>query len=85
VFALEPVPKPKQQDEPVDVEVMIIIRNEDGEPLSTSTEVFSWNDMWKNKLFAACIDTVPAEVGSYTIELYFDGMLLKTRTFQIAE
>lgn len=85
VFALEPVPKPKQQDEPVDVEVMIIIRNEDGEPLSISTEVFSWNDMWKNKLFAACIDTVPAEVGSYTIELYFDGMLLKTRTFQIAE
>ena len=85
VFALEPVPKPAMQEEPVDVEVMIIIRTEDGEPLAFSTETFSFNDMWKNKLFATCIDTVPSEAGSYTIELYFDGMLLKTRTFQIAE
>ena len=85
VFALEPVPKPKQQDEPVDIEVTLIIRTKDGEPLAVSTETFSWNDMWKNKLFATCIDTVPSEVGSYILEMYFDGMLLKTASFQIAE
>ncbi|MBQ6798725.1 MAG: protein kinase [Oscillospiraceae bacterium] len=85
VFALEPIPKPAAQEEPVDVEVMLIIRNADGAPVTYSVETMSWNDMWKYKLFAACIDDVPEEPGTYSIELYFDSMLLKVREFLIAE
>ena len=85
VFGVEPIYRPIQQDDPVDVEVMLVVRNEDGDPVAFSTETMSWNDMWDEKLFAASITTVPEEEGNYTLELYFDNMFANSKKFIIAQ
>jgi len=85
VFGLEPNTRPAAQDEPEDVDVMLVIRNEDGDPISFSLETMSWNDMWDEKLFAALIETVPEEEGNYTLELYFDNKSVSSQKFIIAQ
>ena len=39
--------------------------------------------MWPDKRFAAAIDTVPDEAGSYKLELYFNNQLLRSAEFTI--
>lgn len=85
VFGFEPIRKPAKQDEPVDVDIMLLIRNENGDPVAVSLQTRSWNDMWNDKLFLAAINSIPEEAGSYSIELYFDGQLVSTQKFRISE
>jgi len=65
------------------VTTTIIIRNQSGDPLLTSQETKQWREMWNNYNCKIEIPTMPTEIGTYTIEVYFNGGLANVETFTI--
>ena len=82
ICVIEPEAEPQHQEEPETISVRLVIRNSSGKPVACSeTEDYNWNEMWPGKRFAAAIDTVPDEAGSYKLELYFNNQLLRSAEF----
>ena len=84
ICVIEPEAEPQHQEDPETISVRLVIRNSSGKPVASSeTEDHNWNEMWPGKRFAAAIDTVPDEAGSYKLELYFNNQLLRSTEFTI--
>lgn len=82
ICVIEPEAEPQHQEEPETISVRLVIRNSSGKPVASSEiEDYNWNEMWPGKHFAAAIDTVPSEAGSYKLELYFNNQLLRSAEF----
>ncbi len=67
--------------------VMFVIRNEAGQAISELTRVESkpWNTLWKNRYCTLDVPAMPADPGSYTVEIYFNGAFAVSKDFTITE
>ncbi|MBQ7801365.1 MAG: protein kinase [Oscillospiraceae bacterium] len=66
--------------------VLYVIRDAEGKVMGelVNVETFSWVTMWNDRYCYLTIPAIPAEAGSYTLEIYFDGALVLTKTLNIS-
>jgi len=65
------------------VTTMFVIRDQSGIPVLTAQQTKPWRDMWKSYNCKLEIPVMPTEVGTYVIEVYFNGGLANVETFTI--
>ena len=67
--------------------VMFVIRNEEGKVIPTFTRTLTkvWRDMWPGigKYCYLDIPVMPTAEGKYTLELYFNGQTVMSKSFSI--
>ena len=74
-----------------DITVMYVIRDESGTVLADhiAIENLDWRDgLWNGPNYHYCgldVPSVPAEPGSYTLDVYFDGLVIASVQFTITE
>lgn len=71
-----------------EVQVLYIIRSDNGraDPSLVGRETRNWHDLWAPSDYHYCelnLPHVPEEAGSYTVEVYFDGMLAVSVPFTV--
>lgn len=71
-----------------DMEVLYVIRGDDGrvDPSLAGRETKNWHDLWEPSDYHYCelnLPHVPETAGSYTAEIYFDGMLAVSVPFTV--
>ena len=68
-----------------DVDVLYVVRDGNGNiiPELCHGQTMDWKTMWTNRYFYPTLPTTPAEAGSYTMELYFNGALALSKVFTI--
>ena len=68
-----------------DVDVLYVVRDGNGNiiPELCHGQTMDWKTMWTNRYFYPTLPTAPAEAGSYTMELYFNGALALSKVFTI--
>lgn len=81
VFAVQAIYGVQASDS--ETQALYVIRNENGEPIHISSQTFSWNDMWANNLHVGALEFTPQAVGTYRLEIHFNGQLLRGKEFQI--
>lgn len=62
-----------------------VIRDAEGTPVSWDSNERSWTDMWRKNYCHLTVPALPAEPGSYTIEIYFNGQSVCDSSFTISE
>lgn len=77
-FVLESMSKLKDSDDTVNV--LIIVRNEDGTIVDYYMGEEVWNNMWTKDKFVGQLLRTPQEPGEYTLEFYFNGCRVKSTT-----
>lgn len=75
-FACESIAAPGDSDEAV--QVLLVVRNSQGAVVDYYTGEEIWNDMWIRKMYVGELARTPQEPGVYTLEIYFDGKLVRT-------
>ncbi len=68
-----------------EMEVLYVIRNADGDPIDYYTNTYQWNDMWSNDLHVGSLARTPQAVGTYRLDIYFNGDILRSKEFRIVE
>ena len=72
-----------------DISVMFIFRDSNGNPLPqlTNTITADWNVLWNNRSRYCSLDlpAIPDKAGQYTVEVYFNRLLVVTKTLTITE
>ncbi|MBO5130041.1 MAG: fibronectin type III domain-containing protein [Oscillospiraceae bacterium] len=65
--------------------VMFVLRDADGNVIGelVNTETYEWASMWKDRYAYLTIPELPAELGSYTVEVYFNNALVVNKTLNI--
>lgn len=72
------------------VDLLYVIRDENGQVVEDETQEFTWDSLWFERRHANTIPLPKKEgettstPGSYTLEIYINGMLLTQRDFIIA-
>lgn len=64
--------------------VLYVIRNQDGNPVYTTTTNSTFQQIWPQEYGKLNIPAMPTVAGSYDIEVYFNGGLAATQAFTIA-
>lgn len=57
------------------ITTLFVIRNENGNVISTSSQTRTWTDMWYKNYCELDIDATPQTPGNYTVSTYFNGQL----------
>ncbi len=65
------------------VTTLIVIRDENGVPVSVTSHDRVWNDMWINRYCKIEMPFMPETAGSYTAELYWGGAIVHTQSFTV--
>lgn len=65
------------------IEILYVVRDENGAPVSADKQTMVWNDMWDNGYCELDIPQIPAAEGSYTLEVYFNQKLASTTAFTV--
>lgn len=65
------------------VQILYVIRDADGNPVSDASDSRSWNDMWYQLRHTSTVPN-PGKAGDYTLEVYVDHALLKRIAFTIS-
>ncbi len=68
-----------------EVQVLYVVRNADGEPVDYYARTYQWNAMWSNDLHVGSLERTPQTPGTYTLEVYIDGMILRSKEFSVVE
>lgn len=70
-----------------DIEMMFIIRDAEGHTRMDllSKETIDWRSIWSNGYAYLDIPTMPAESGDYTVDLYWGGAYVVSKSFTITE
>lgn len=66
------------------VSILYVIRNQDGVPMLSASEVDNWKDMWSTSYCKMNIPMMPTTAGTYTVEVYFDGGLAHAQEFTVS-
>lgn len=66
-----------------EVVTLYVIRDAEGNRISANTESRTWDDMWDDRYAEFTIPVMPSNAGSYTVEIYFNGMAVTTQSFEI--
>lgn len=77
----------KVSDYSEDIKVTYIIRDSAGNVLQDlmTTETENWYPLWNGRYAYLNIPAVPAEVGEYTVDLYFNDAFVLSKNFKITE
>lgn len=65
------------------IDVLFMIRNSDGDPLSSSLKSYRWSDMWNKHYCELDIPNLPTASGNYIVNVYFNGGLVAEQSFTI--
>lgn len=72
-----------------EIAIVYVIRNEDGAPVLFGSELRSWENLWyKHWYHDTCelnIPVMPTEVGTYTMDVYFNNGLVHSQEFTIVQ
>ena len=70
-----------------DEEVIIsyVIRNESNTPVLFGVQSNTWKAMWPTTYCKLNVPAIPATEGSYTMEVYFNGMLVHEQPFTVSK
>ena len=66
------------------VRTLAVIRDESGNVVDTVTVTRSWSSMWYRNFGKLDLFELPTAPGNYTVEVYFNEMLVTTQNFTIA-
>lgn len=75
-FALETISNVQKSEDPVNI--LLVVRNEDGVVVDHYSGEEVWNEMWTKKKYVGELLRTPQEPGTYTLEIYFNGDVIKT-------
>lgn len=76
---------PKLKNAPKEeVSVLYVIRDQDGVPMLSASEVATWKDMWSTNYCKMNVPVMPTVAGTYTVEIYLDGGLAHAQTFTVS-
>lgn len=65
------------------VVTLYVIRDADGNLVSSKYESRAWNSMWYNRYGKLTIPFMPEIPGTYTVTIYFNGTAVTDQTFEI--
>ena len=65
------------------VVTLYVIHDAEGNLISNAYESRTWDEMWSYRQGKLTIPFMPEMPGTYTVDIYFDGMLATTQTFEI--
>ncbi len=68
-----------------EIVTLYVIRDANGDLVSTATESRTWTNMWYRSRGKLTIPFMPETAGNYTIEIYFNFAHVATHTFSIVE
>lgn len=60
------------------VSILLVVRNSDGQVVDYYSGTEVWNTMWTNRQYVGELLRTPQDAGTYTLEIYFNGRLVKT-------
>lgn len=80
-FAVQAISGVRGSSETVDV--LYVVRDADGLPVDYYSTTYQWNSMWSNDLHVGALARTPQTPGSYRLEIYVDGMILRGKNFEI--
>lgn len=66
------------------VRTLAVTRDENGNVVDTVTVIRSWSSMWYKSFGKLDLFKRPANPGNFTVEVYFNEMLVTTQSFTIA-
>jgi len=65
------------------ITALYVIRDEAGSLVSYASSVSAWRDMWYRRYCELNVPAIPDVPGTYTIEVYFNGMTAHEQTFTV--
>lgn len=65
------------------MDVLAIVRSEDGKLVDLALTQTNWSAMWEQKKFVGSFPRTPQTAGKYTLELLLNGQLLTSASFEI--
>ncbi len=65
------------------VNILYVVRDSNGTPVSMATQSFTWTQMWGNYYCELDIPNMPDMPGSYSISVYFNGGLAHEQNFTV--
>ena len=68
-----------------EIDVLYLVRDADGNPVSSSLQTFKWGQMWSKYYCELDIPNMPKQAGSYTINVYFNGGIAVEQAFTVTE
>ena len=66
-----------------DVITLYVVPDAEGKLIGTGTETQTWDAMWDNRWGELTSPIIPEVPGTYSLEVYFDGMSAITETFEV--
>ena len=67
------------------ITTLFVIRDENGNIVSTATTTEKWKKMWTDKYCELDIPSMPKVVGNYSISIFFDGEFAHEHSFTITD
>ncbi len=65
------------------INTVLVIRDANGNIISTSVTKETWKKMWTNSYCELNVPTLPETPGEYTVSIFFNGMLANQQNFTI--
>lgn len=66
-----------------DLTTLFVIRDAQGQTVSMTSSVRTWDDMWEGGYCEESVTSLPEAPGSYTLEIYLDSMVLGSLSFTV--
>ena len=80
-FALESLNGVRSSQE--EIQVKVVVKDDAGMIDSAANSKLIWDDMWDNNLFVGTPAQTPQVTGSYTLQIYFNGVLAGEANFKV--
>jgi len=66
-----------------EVSILFVTRNQQGDVIHSGIQVDTWKKMWPLTYYKLNAPAMPGTAGEYTMEIYFNGMLVHEQLFTI--
>lgn len=80
-FVVQAAAEPENSES--DVQILVIVRDENGIPIDYSYDTSPWYTMWTENMYLGQLRQTPQTSGSYTLEVYFNNQLACTKSITI--
>lgn len=75
----------KQKSSSDSITTHLVIKNEQGQIVSTAHSTTRWKSMWEDRYSTFNLKKMPTTPGKYTLDVYFNGALAANESFTITE